>query len=87
MQRAIQCEGYVNTYEQGFFFYRVSLTMNEYTYCNSISYINIIEEAIKLSVRKKKLNLYGYPSEISIADFGYIPYLGNDKASRKSFNA
>lgn len=31
--------------------------------------------------------MYGYPSEISIADFGYIPYLGNDKASRKSFNA
>lgn len=61
--------------------------MNEYTYCNSISYINIIEEAIKISVRKKKLNLYGYPSEISIADFGYIPYSGNDKASRKSLNA
>lgn len=33
------------------------------------------------------LNLYGYPSEISIADFGYIPYLGNDKASMKCFNA
>lgn len=33
------------------------------------------------------LNLYGYPSEISIADFGYILYLGNDKASMKCFNA
>lgn len=47
-------------------------------------YINIIEKAITISVRKENLlNLYSYPSEISFADFGDRQYLGNIKPQVK----
>lgn len=47
-------------------------------------YINIIEKAITISVRKENLlNLYSYPSEISFADFGDRQYLGNIKSQVK----
>lgn len=70
------------------FFSRVSLAMNEHTYCNLIFFISaLLKRQSKFQFEKKCSTCMVNLMKFFSADFGYRPYFGNDKASSKSFNA